>query len=76
LECGGSTPLFMRAIQSAVKPAHSKICRPSLRSGRWGVFQGSSLTLGQMADACVYVGEGADVDLKTKRLDSLPQGQD
>jgi hypothetical protein len=25
------------------------------------VFQGSSLTLGQMADACVY-GEGADVD--------------
>ena len=28
------------------------------------VFQGSSLTLGQMADACVYVGAGADVDSK------------
>ena len=28
------------------------------------VFQGSSLTLGQMADACVYVGGGADVDSK------------
>jgi len=26
------------------------------------VFQGSSLTLGQMADACVYVGGGVDVD--------------
>ena len=34
------------------------------------VFQGSSLTLGQMADACVYVGGGADVDSKAKRLDS------
>ena len=33
------------------------------------VFQGSSLTLGQMADACVYVGGGADVDSKAKRLD-------
>jgi len=30
------------------------------------VFQGSSLTLGQMADACVYVGGGADVDTKAK----------
>ena len=28
------------------------------------VFQASSLTLGQMADACVYVGAGADVDSK------------
>ena len=28
------------------------------------VFQGSSLTLGQMADACIYVGGGADVDSK------------
>ena len=34
------------------------------------VFQGSSLTLGQMADACVYVGGSADVDSKAKRLDS------
>jgi hypothetical protein len=28
------------------------------------VFKGSTLTLGQMADACVYVGAGADVDSK------------
>lgn len=28
------------------------------------VFKGSTLTLGQMADACVYVGGGADVDSK------------
>jgi hypothetical protein len=30
------------------------------------VFQGSSLTLGEMADACVYVGGGANVDSKAK----------
>ena len=30
------------------------------------VFQGSSLTLGQMADACVYVGGGTNVDSKAK----------
>ena len=33
------------------------------------VFKGSTLTLGQMADACVYVGGGADVDTKAKPLD-------
>ena len=27
-------------------------------------FKGSTLTLGQMADACVYVGEGTEVDTK------------
>ena len=40
------------------------------------VFQGSSLTLGQMADACVYVGGGADVDKKAKRLDFVSKLQD
>jgi hypothetical protein len=30
------------------------------------IFQGSTLTLGQMADACVYVGGGAEVDTKAK----------
>jgi len=30
------------------------------------VFKGSSLTLGQMADACVYVGAGVGVDTKEK----------
>ena len=40
------------------------------------VFQGSSFTLGQMADACVYVGGGADIDSKAKRLDSVSQRQD
>lgn len=30
------------------------------------IFQGSRLTLGQMADACVYVGGGTDVDTKAK----------
>jgi hypothetical protein len=29
-------------------------------------FKGSTLTLGQMADACVYIGESADVDTKAK----------
>jgi len=32
--------------------------------GCMSVFQGSSLTLGQMADTCIYVGGGADVDSK------------
>jgi hypothetical protein len=35
-------------------------------SGCRSVFKGSTLTLGQMADACVYVGERADIDTKTK----------
>jgi hypothetical protein len=30
------------------------------------VFQGSDITLGQIADACVYVGGGADADTKAK----------
>ena len=30
------------------------------------IFQGSHLTLGQMADACVYVGASADADTKAK----------
>jgi hypothetical protein len=30
------------------------------------IFQGSPLTLGQMADACIYVGGDADVDTKPK----------
>ena len=34
------------------------------------VFQGSSLTLGQMADACVYVGGGAESIRKRSQLDS------
>ena len=29
-------------------------------------FKGSTLTLGQMADACIYVGGGADVDSKAR----------
>ena len=29
-------------------------------------FKGSTLTLGQMADACVYVGGGADVAMQAK----------
>ena len=32
------------------------------------IFKGSTLTLGQMADACVYVGGTADVDTKAKPI--------
>jgi len=32
------------------------------------IFKGSTLTLGQMADACVYVGATADVDTKAKPI--------
>src|SRR5437870_3689970 len=33
-------------------------------AGCVSVFKGSTLTLGQMADACVYFGGGAEVDTK------------
>jgi hypothetical protein len=39
-------------------------CRGS--GGCRSIFQGSPLTLGQMADACIYVGGDADVDTKPK----------
>ena len=39
------------------------------------VFKGSRFTLGQMADACIYVGGGADVDKKATRLGSILQRQ-
>jgi hypothetical protein len=38
------------------------------RGGCKSVFQGSSITLGQMADACIYVGARADVDPKAKPI--------
>lgn len=37
-------------------------------SGCVSAFKGSTLTLGQMADACVYVGGTADVDRKAKPI--------
>ncbi len=36
-------------------------------AGCVSMLKGSTLTLGQMADACVYVGGGTDVDSKAKR---------
>jgi hypothetical protein len=41
-------------------------CRGS--GGCVSIFKGSTLTLGQMADACVYVGGAADVDTKAKPI--------
>lgn len=32
------------------------------------IFQGTSVTLSQIADACLYVGEGADADTKAKPI--------
>jgi hypothetical protein len=37
-------------------------------AGCRSVFKGSTLTLGQMADGCVYVGGTADVDTKAKSI--------
>jgi hypothetical protein len=36
------------------------------RGGCVSMWQGSPITLGQIADACVYVGGGPDVDTKAK----------
>ena len=43
---------------------HVLTCRGP--GGCKSIFQGSTLTLGQMADACFYVGVGADVDTGAK----------
>jgi heme-binding uptake protein ChaN (Tiki superfamily) len=43
---------------------HVLTCRGT--GGCRSIFQGSTLTLGQMADACVYVGGAADVDTRAK----------
>ena len=73
---------FDRALKTQVRPVLVSLQRSPFRDftaekflgrtltigagGCVSVFQGSSLTLGQMADACVYVGGGADVDSKAK----------
>jgi hypothetical protein len=83
---------FDRALKTQVRPVLVSLQRLPFRDftaeeflgrtltigagGCVSVFQGSSLTLGQMADACVYVGGGDDVDSKAKRLDSISQRQD
>jgi hypothetical protein len=69
---------FDRALKTQVRPVLVSLQRLPFRDftaeeflgrtltigagGCVSVFQGSSITLGQMADACVYVGGGADVD--------------
>ena len=45
--------------------SHVLTCRGA--GGCRSIFQGSKLTLGQMADACVYVGDGTDVDMRSAR---------
>jgi hypothetical protein len=73
---------FDRALKTQVRPVLVPLQRSPFRDftaeeflgrtltigagGCVSVFQGSSLTLGQMADACVYVGGGANVDSKAK----------
>ena len=73
---------FDRALKTPVRPVLISLQRlpfrdftaeeflgrtlTTCRGGCRSVFKGSTLTLGQMADACVYVGGGADVDAKAK----------
>ena len=45
--------------------SHVLTCRGA--GGCRSIFQGSKLTLGQMADACIYVGDGTDVDMRSAR---------
>ena len=44
--------------------SHVLTCRGA--GGCRSIFQGSKLTLGQMADACIYVGDRTDVDMRAK----------
>jgi hypothetical protein len=71
---------FDRALKTQVRPVLVPLQRLPFRDFAAGdflggdvvtlsggsIFTGSTLTLGQMADACVYVGGGADADTKAK----------
>jgi hypothetical protein len=73
---------FDRALKTQVRPVLVSLQRlpfrdfsaeeflgrtlTNCRGGCKSVFQGSSITLGQMADACIYVGGGGDADTKGK----------
>ena len=71
---------FDRALKTEVRPVLVPLQRLPFRDFTAGdflggdivtlsggsIFTGSTLTLGQMADACVYVGGGADADTKAK----------
>ena len=71
---------FDRALKTQVRPVLVPLQRLPFRDFTAGdflsgdvvtlsggsIFGGSTLTLGQMADACVYFGRGDDVDTKAK----------
>jgi hypothetical protein len=71
---------FDRALKTQVRPVLVSLQRLPFRDFKAGdflggdivtlsggsIFTGSTLTLGQLADACVYVGGSADADTKAK----------
>lgn len=65
ITAGGPHPesqQFERALKTQVRPVLVPFGKPPFRDLLVGAFPGLGLTLGQMADACVYFGMGPEVD--------------
>jgi hypothetical protein len=67
ITAGGPRPEsqeFERALKTQVRPVLVPFGKPPFRDMVVGAFPGLGLTLGQIADACVYFGVGPEVDVK------------
>jgi hypothetical protein len=57
---------FERALKTRERPVLVSFGKPPFRDLLVGAFPGLGLTLGQIADACVYFGMGPEVDVVVK----------
>src|SRR5262249_45832624 len=55
---------FERALKTQARPVLVPFRKPPFRDIVVGAFPGLGLTLGRIADACVYFGMGPEVDVK------------
>jgi len=67
ITAGGPRPEsqeFERALKTRVRPVLVPFGKPPFRDVVVGAFPGLGITLGQIADACVYFGMSPEVDVK------------
>ncbi len=67
ISAGGPRPEsqeFERALKTQARPVLVPLGKPPFRDMVVGAFPGLGLTLGQIADSCVYFGIGPEVDVK------------
>jgi hypothetical protein len=67
ITAGGPRPdsqEFERALKTQARPVLVSLGKSPFREMPVGAFPGLSLTLGQIADACVYFGMGPEVDVR------------